>query len=161
PREIAHAPMGTAASDDSPPAGAAPTTSVQDALVRRELDAILASASFHDAELLRRFLRYSVEETLCGRGHALKEYRLGVEVFGRDASFDPRLDPCVRMAARRLRDKLAEYYKSEGSCDAVRIEIPKGGYEASFAVSRSPAQPAARAAGRPAIRSVAVLPFQN
>jgi hypothetical protein len=33
----------------------------------------------------------------------LKEYRMGVEVFDRDSSFDPRLDPLVRMAARRLR----------------------------------------------------------
>ena len=36
----------------------------------------------------------------------LKEYTLGVEVFDRGASFDPRIDTIVRVQARRLRAKL-------------------------------------------------------
>jgi len=126
----------------------------------RELEAVVCSGPFREAGLLRRFLRYSVEQTLLGRGDELKEFRLGLEVFGRDASFDPRLDPVVRMAARRLRSKLAEYYESEGRQSALRIEIPKGGYAARFTAIPLPAR---RTEYEPAssIRSVAVLPFQN
>jgi hypothetical protein len=69
--------------------------------VLTELGKILSSEAFRDAEALRRFLRYTVERTLHGEGDLLKEYRLGLEVFDRDSSFDPRLDPVVRMAARR------------------------------------------------------------
>jgi TolB-like protein/Flp pilus assembly protein TadD len=126
--------------------------------VRRELDAVLTSGPFRDAELLKRLLRYAVEQTLFGHARELKEYRVGLEVFGRNGSFDPRLDPVVRMAARRLRAKLSEYYASEGQRDEVRIEIPKGGYGARF--SAAPVRTGAEPPAAP-IRSVAVLPFQN
>jgi len=96
--------------------------------VRLELEKILASPLFRDAEGLKRFLRYSVEQTLLGQGDQLKEYRLGLDVFDRDTSFDPRVDPVVRMAARRLRGKLRDYYAGEGKTDPVLIEVPKGGY---------------------------------
>jgi TolB-like protein/Tfp pilus assembly protein PilF len=100
--------------------------------VGKELEKILSSAIFRDADSLRRFLRYTVEHTLHGEGGQLKEYRLGVEVFDRDSSFDPRLDPVVRMAARRLRSKLKDYYETEGVQDPICITVPKGSYAAAF-----------------------------
>src|ERR1700737_2247192 len=105
---------------------------LSEAEVRTGLEKVLASDRFRPAEGLKRFLRYTVEHTLRGEGDQLKEYRIGVEVLDRDPSFDPRLDPAVRMAARRLRAKLQEYYETEGRKDPVRIEIPKGGYAATF-----------------------------
>jgi len=105
--------------------------------VLKELDKILSSGAFRDAEALKRFLRYTVEYTLHGEGDLLKEYRLGVEVFDRDSSFDPRLDPVVRMAARRLRFKLKDYYETEGLQDPICIAVPKGSYAAAFS-SRAP-----------------------
>ncbi len=149
-----------AASENSSRTRVEPVTEGADTAVRRELEAILASGSFRDAELLRRFLRYSVEQTLLGCGEELKECRIGLEVFRRDSSFDPRLDPVVRMAARRLRSKLAEYYAGVGCQNALRIEMPKGGYAASFRTCLAPAPRIPRAPGR-AIDSVAVLPFLN
>ena len=149
-----------AASENSPQTGVEPLTEGADTAVRRELEAILASGSFRDAELLRRFLRYSVEQTLLGCGEELKECRIGLEVFRRDSSFDPRLDPVVRMAARRLRSKLAEYYTGEGCQNPLRIEMPKGGYAASFRTSLAPAPRIPVVPGF-AIDSVAVLPFRN
>jgi TolB-like protein/Flp pilus assembly protein TadD len=100
--------------------------------VRTELERILASASFHASPPLRRFLRYTVEHSLCGEADQLKEYRLGLEVFGRCSSYEPQKDPIVRLEARRLRDKLREYYEEEGRQDPVRISVPKGGYSATF-----------------------------
>ncbi len=100
--------------------------------VLKELEKILSSDALRDAEVLKRFLRYTVERTLHGEGGLLKEYRLGVEVFDRDSSFDPRLDPVVRMAARRLRSKLKDYYETEGLQDPISIAVPKGSYAATF-----------------------------
>ncbi len=105
---------------------------VSDDVSEQQLGKILQSAAFRDSETLKRFLRYSVEHTLHGEGGQLKEYRVGIEVFNRHSSFDPRLDPVVRMAARRLRIKLREYYDGEGSEDPLRIDIPKGSYAATF-----------------------------
>jgi TolB-like protein/Flp pilus assembly protein TadD len=149
--------MRVVAIENPPGAGVAP---VSDADVLRELETVLASPSFRDAELLRRFLRYSVERTLLGGGDELKEYRLGVEVFGRDSSFDPRLDPVVRMAARRLRAKLEEYYGTAGRQSTLHIGMPKGRYVASF-MAADPVQGVIAPEPAPPIRSVAVLPFQN
>jgi tetratricopeptide (TPR) repeat protein len=98
----------------------------------QELDKILQSTVFRGAATLKRFLQYTVEKTLHGDGGQLKEYRLGIEVFHRSSAFDPRLDPVVRMAARRLRAKLQEYYDGEGREDPIRIDIPKGSYAATF-----------------------------
>jgi len=103
--------------------------------VRTELDRILASESFHGSPPLRRFLRYTVEHSLHGEADQLKEYRLGVEVFGRRPSYEPQRDPIVRLEARRLRAKLREYYEDEGRQDPVRISVPKGGYAATFAAN--------------------------
>ena len=77
-------------------------------------------------------LRYLVERTLEGKTDELKEYSLGVDVFGRGAAFDPRADTIVRVQARRLRSRLEEYYNLEGRMDPVLIELPKGHYVVSF-----------------------------
>lgn len=111
--------------------------------VLKELGKILSSEAFRDAEALKRFLRYTVERTLHGEGDLLKEYRLGVEVFDRDSSFDPRLDPVVRMAARRLRFKLKDYYETEGLQDPICIAVPKGSYAAAFSPSAPKGLPVA------------------
>src|SRR5512136_1313565 len=79
--------------------------------VRACLEKVEACSGLKGSERLRRFLRLVVEETLAGRGDRLKEYVLGVEALERPASFDPRTDPVVRVEARRLRAKLADYYR--------------------------------------------------
>lgn len=108
--------------------------------VRAALDRILAGEGFKNAERLTRFLRFTVERTLSGEGAELKEYRLGTEVYDRGADFDPRVDPIVRVEARRLRAKLAEYYDGPGRADAVRITMPKGGYTPAFESAAAPAR---------------------
>lgn len=99
-----------------------------DAAVRDQLARVLASQAFQQADRLQRFARFVVQEALAGRGAELKEYVIGVQVFGRESSFDPRTDPIVRVQARRLRARLDRYYAAEGRGDAVVIELPKGGY---------------------------------
>jgi serine/threonine-protein kinase len=101
------------------------------ASVRAELEKILASSPFDRSARLSRFLRFIVEETLKGRKD-LKEYVLGIEVFDRGESFDPRTENIVRVEARRLRTSLIEYYATTGSGDRISIELPRGTYTPVF-----------------------------
>ena len=110
----------------SSPAGRDP------AKVGEQLDRILHSKAFRQVDRLQRFLSFIVSETLAGRGENLKEFLIGVEVFGKEASFDPRMDPIVRVQARRLRARLTRYYREEGRNDEIQIELPKGGYAPAF-----------------------------
>jgi TolB-like protein len=96
--------------------------------VRTQLERLLASPIFTGSARLRRFLEFVVEKSLAGEGDRLKEYVIGVEVFDRDAQYDPRVDSIVRVEAARLRAKLTEYYQGEGRDDAVVLTLPKGGY---------------------------------
>jgi tetratricopeptide (TPR) repeat protein len=98
------------------------------------LDRIVSSETFVRSDRLCRFLRFVVARTLDGRGDDLKEYLLGVEVCDKGPAFDPRLDSCVRVDARRLRTKLEEYYAREGMGESVRIGLPKGSYIPTFSL---------------------------
>ena len=109
-----------------------PQTVVSTAAVRSELEKILASPGFIHSDRMARFLRFTVEQTLTGRGSELKETVLGMEVFDRPSSFDPRTDTIVRVEARRLRSKLKEYYEGPGKHDTLVIEFPKGSYVPTF-----------------------------
>jgi serine/threonine-protein kinase len=73
-----------------------------------------------------------VERSLEGSTEALKEYVIGIDVFDRPTNYDQRLDPIVRVEARRLRKKLQQYYAQEGLTDPIRIEIPARGYHPVF-----------------------------
>jgi serine/threonine-protein kinase len=122
-----------------------------EAAVREQLDRILASQVFGGSDRLRAFLRFIVDKHLSGRGEDLKEYLVAVEVYGRKPSFDPKADAIVRVEATRLRARLKQYYQTEGTRDALVIEMPKGSYAPAF-------QP--REAAREG-RSIVVLPFDN
>src|SRR5580704_3360037 len=101
-------------------------------LVIRQMEAILVSETFVNAPQLSRFLRYIVERTLQGDTDGLKEYQVGLEVFGRNGTYDTRIDPVVRVEARRLRSKLSEYYADQGCNDEIVISLPKGAYVGRF-----------------------------
>ena len=103
-----------------------------DAAVGAELERILASPLFSRSEKLRRFLEFSVRESLSGRRDQINEYRIGVEVYGRPANYDPRTDSIVRGEARKLRAKLSKHYETGGSASPLQIRIPKGAYAATF-----------------------------
>src|ERR1041385_5340867 len=100
--------------------------------VQAQIEKILSSDLFANADNLSRFLRFIVDQTLEGHGEPLKEYRIGVEVFGRGERFDPKEDTIVRVQARNLRAKLASYYGSVGINDPVVVELPKGTYAPLF-----------------------------
>jgi TolB-like protein len=96
--------------------------------VRDHLERVVASKEFAESERLRRFLRFTVESKLTQQHERVKEYVLGREVFDRQDGYDPRVDPIVRVEARRLRSKLEEYYGGAGRAEPIRFEYVKGSY---------------------------------
>ena len=101
-----------------------------DAVVRAQLERVLASEVFSRSQQLRRFLAFIVEQQLTGHGHSIKESVLAHELYGKGTDFDGGTDPVVRVDARRLRDKLREYY--DGRSEPVVISLPKGSYVPLF-----------------------------
>jgi hypothetical protein len=87
-----------------------------------------------------QFLELVVENSLSG-GVPLKETAIGAQVFGRALDYDSSVEPIVRVEARRLRQKLQQYYEREGATDPVVIHLPKGGYMPEFEI-RAAAIPA-------------------
>ena len=100
--------------------------------VRKALGRILRSRHFANAPMKTRFLQLVCEEYLNGRASELNEYLIGCEVFGRDETYNPALDPIVRVGAHELRKKLESYYRGEGESDEILLGIPVGSYTPIF-----------------------------
>jgi len=100
---------------------------------REQVETALAdierSAAFRSSARHRALLHHLVAGLYDSSAAPLKEAVIAVEVFGRPAaSFDPKQDSIVRVEARRLRSRLAAYYRAEGSEATLRIELPVGSY---------------------------------
>ena len=104
---------------------------IPESMIRAQLDRILSSEMFSRSERLSDFLRFIVDHTLDGDSSSLKEQVLAAELYHRGSDFDAAADAVVRVDARRLRDKLREYY-SENAEDPVLITLPKGAYVPAF-----------------------------
>ncbi len=100
--------------------------------LQTQIQRILQSKAFRTSEVQRNLLAYLAEKSIAGTADNLKEYSVGLDVFGKPASYDPRQESTVRMHVGRLRQKLAEYYRSEGVDDLVVVDLPKGGFKVTF-----------------------------
>ncbi len=122
-------------------------------LCEEEVKRVLSSDAFTKAPRLCSFLLYVCENSLEGRADELTEQQIGIHVFGRSPGFNSGEDTIVRGTARHLRSRLELYYQEAGKDDPIRINIPKGGYVASFQLIAEPApavsHPAADHAGQP------------
>src|ERR1700677_3245563 len=91
---------------------------------RAQVQRIIQSKAFRTSELHRNLLQYLSEKTLSGTADGLNEYMVGLDVFAKPASYDPRQESVVRMHVARLRQKLAEYSRTEGLDDPVMVDVP-------------------------------------
>lgn len=96
-----------------------------------QIDRILRSATFRNAEALRKLLRFLADRLAAGDADQLKEYSVGIDGLGKPPDYDPRQDSTVRIQVGRLRHKLADYYRAEGLNDPYVVEIPKGHFKLS------------------------------
>jgi len=101
-----------------------------------QIQRILQSKVFRTSEIQRNLFNYLAEKSLAGSADALKEYIIGLDVFAKPATYDPRQESVVRMHVARLRQKLAEYYRTEGADDRVIVDLPKGGFKVVFEARR-------------------------
>ncbi|MGB3390184.1 MAG: hypothetical protein WBA88_19625 [Pseudaminobacter sp.] len=102
--------------------------------VLETLEKLLTSETFGRSGRARDLLRYLVEQEQAGHADRLKGFTIAVDVFGKDADFDPATDAVVRVQARRLRELLAQYFATEGANDPVCISIPRGSYVPAYEV---------------------------
>jgi len=89
-----------------------------------------ASAAFAHGGRIYALLKYLVDATLDGSADRLNQHAIAVDVFGRGRDFDAATDAIVRVECGRLREKLREYYATDGTADRIIVEVPKGGYTA-------------------------------
>ena len=99
---------------------------------RAQIDRIVQSKTLQSSQVLRRLLVFLADKSLCGEGDQIKEYTIGIDAFGKPSSYDPKQDSTVRIQVGRLRQKLAEYYQTEGKDDLIVVELPKGRYKLNW-----------------------------
>ena len=100
--------------------------------IRAYLGRLLSSRQFSSASRRGQLLEYLVAHTLAGDAAKISEYAIGLEVFQRPTSFDPRIESQVRTEVSRLRQRLREYYAEEGRHDPIVIDFPPRSYVATF-----------------------------
>ena len=104
--------------------------------VEDELERVCGSAHFRTSKRSCEFLQYIVRVTLDGRVDSLKERSIGIDLFGRDTSYEPSSDASVRVRANEVRKRLASYYASSIASAEIRslqIQLPTGSYVPRFA----------------------------
>ena len=107
--------------------------------IREQLRHILASPVFHGSKRCQQFLEYACEHALAGEMGALKERTIAIAVFGRQPESDLGEDTIVRVGAREVRKRLAQYYvTAEGAGARVRIDLPSGAYTPEFHYAARP-----------------------
>lgn len=100
--------------------------------IERQMKRILRSAGFRNAHSMQQLLEFLVAQAYGPDAEMLKESTIGVGLFSRSPDFDPKVDPVVRVQVHRLRQKLQEYYETDGRHDPILIDIPKGQYIPNF-----------------------------
>jgi hypothetical protein len=98
---------------------------------------VLNAPLFEKSPRLRSFLRFVCQMELTGRRVEINEQTIGVHVFGRQPAYSPGEDSIVRSQARFLRQRLDEYFRTDGIHEPLRITIPKGSYVPVFEPNES------------------------
>lgn len=103
------------------------TNAVRRDEIEEALERLRVSAAFERCSGLVRLLRFLLE-TAEDSPEKLKEIYIGTAYFNREASYDSRADSIVRVNMKRLRQRLADYYATDGKDEPIWISVPVGGY---------------------------------
>jgi hypothetical protein len=98
------------------------------AALQRHLKEVLEGEAFKVSHRGGQFLQYIVDQAIAGRSDVLKERVIGIELFGRAASYDTGEDAIVRVTASDVRRRLLEHYGRYGETSEFRITLPSGSY---------------------------------
>ncbi|HVC90742.1 MAG TPA: hypothetical protein VND66_09000 [Acidobacteriaceae bacterium] len=106
------------------------------AALLRHLKEIVEGPAFKGSHRSAQFLKYIVEQSVAGNFDLLKERMIGVELFGRDPSYDTGEDAIVRVTASDVRKRLLQHYgKSRATCE-FRLTLPSGSYIPEIVLDR-------------------------
>ena len=106
--------------------------------VEEELERVCGSSHFRSSKRSCEFLQYIVKVTLAGRVDSLKERSIGIDLFGRDTSYEPSSDATVRVRANEVRKRLISYYAAPTAFSRLRIDLPTGSYVPRFLPASQP-----------------------
>jgi hypothetical protein len=96
-----------------------------------QVDRILHSEELRSSETQRRLFKFLADKSILGEADGLNEYAVATDGLGKPPTYDPRHNSAVRIQVGRLRQSIAEYYRSEGKQDEVIIDLPKGRFKLS------------------------------
>src|SRR5215472_16398937 len=113
---------------------------LEEASIRAQVSRIIDSKNLRLSEGQCRLLTYLADKSLAGEADELKEYVVGVDAFGKPPTYDPRQESVVRTQVARLRQKLADYYHTEGTNDPIFVDLPKGGFKVNFEERITPSE---------------------
>jgi hypothetical protein len=113
------------------------------ALVREQLQRVLAHPLFANSKRYPALLAHAVEQALLGNASELKERSIGIEVFNRAPTYDANSDPVVRITAGEVRKRLGLYYYDSSHAGELVIELPIGSYVPVFRQAESAVEPPA------------------
>ena len=108
----------------------------QRSAIEAEAERILAHPAFRTSKRCVAMLQRLIQNALQGDLTGSKERTLGIEVFGRDPSYDTNADPIVRMTASEIRKRLAQYYQASTEHHELTIHLTPGSYMLEFRFER-------------------------
>jgi hypothetical protein len=100
--------------------------------IQQQIERIVHSEQFRSSEVLRRLLTFLSEKAIAGDADNLKEYVVAIDGLGKSSTYDPQHNSAVRIQMGRLRQRLAEYYRTEGKNDPMIVDLPKGRFRLTF-----------------------------
>jgi len=98
------------------------------ASLQRHLKEVIEGDAFKGSHRSGQFLQYIVDQAISGQFDSLKERVIGMELFGRSASYDTGDDAIVRVTASDVRKRLLQHYGRYGATSEFRISLPSGSY---------------------------------
>jgi hypothetical protein len=98
------------------------------ASLQRHLKEVIEGDAFKGSHRSGQFLEYIILQAIAGQFDSLKERVIGMELFGRSASYDTGDDAIVRVTASDVRKRLLQHYGRYGATSEFRISLPSGSY---------------------------------
>ena len=98
------------------------------ASLQQHLKEVIEGDVFKGSHRSGQFLQYIVDQAVAGHFESLKERVIGMELFGRSASYDTGDDAIVRVTASDVRKRLLQHYGRYGATSGFRISLPSGSY---------------------------------
>jgi hypothetical protein len=98
------------------------------AALQQHLKEVIEGDVFKGSHRSGQFLQYIIDQAIAGHFDSLKERVIGMELFGRSASYDTGDDAIVRVTASDVRKRLLQHYGRYGDTSEYRINLPSGSY---------------------------------